>query len=206
MPLQILFAKKSKAKFEGLKVIPLDASLEESHLHQALVTSNPVEEGSDVTDHVSINPVTLTMTGFVTDSPVKFLQGVQQLLSSTSGSGSISSSAHDDLRFLFNSKTPFTVVTGLDTYENMVFRRLNFPRNAQTGETLRFEAELVQVTFASFQTAALNSDTLSEKLDSKNQADSKRDLGKQNTDIPTDSEVTRSSFLFDFLNDAGILR
>ncbi len=206
MPLSILFAQKSKAKFEGLKEIPLDASVEENHVYQALVTSNPVEEGSDITDNVSINPITLNMTGFITDSPVKFLQGVQRLLSSTSGSGSISSSAHDDLIFLFNQKQPFTVVTGLKTYANMILRRLNFPRNATTGKSLRFEAELVQVTFASFQTTDLGSDTLGDKFDSKDQAQSKADLGKQPAEVPTPSEVTKSSLLFDTLQDFGVIR
>lgn len=206
MALSILFAQRSKARFEGLKEIPLDASVEENHVYQALVTSNPVEEGSDITDNVSINPVVLNMTGFISDSPVKFLQGVQQLLSSTSGSGSISSSAHDDLVFIFQKKQPFTVVTGLKTYANMIMRRLSFPRNAATGKSLRFEAELIQVTFASFQTEALASDTLGDQLDSKNQAQTKQDLGKQPGGIPTDSEVTKSSLLFDTLKDFGVIR
>jgi len=204
MSLSILFAQRSKAKFEGLKVIPLDASIQENHVYQALVTSNPVEQGSDVTDNVTINPVVLNMTGFITDTPVKFLQGAQQLLSSTSGSGSISSSAHDDLIFIFEKKQPFTVVTGLKTYANMIMRRLTFPRNATTGKSIRFEAELIQITFATFQTEALPADTLGDQLDSKDQAQAKTDLGKQPPGVPTPSEVTKSSFLFDTLQSFGI--
>lgn len=205
MSLSLLFPEKSQAKFMGLKEIPLDASVSESHVYQALVTTNPVEQGSDITDNVSINPIVLTMTGFITDTPVKIFQGIQQLLSSTSGSGTISKSAHNDLVFLFEKKQPFTVVTGLKTYSNMILRRLSFPRSADTGQSIRFEAELIQVTFASFQTETLDSDALGNQLNSKDQAQSKKDLGKQPGGVGTAAENEKSSLLYNTLQTFGVV-
>ena len=50
--------------------IELDAMLDESHEWSADVTSNPVEDGAPVTDHVIEQADKLTIRGVVTDAPL----------------------------------------------------------------------------------------------------------------------------------------
>jgi hypothetical protein len=197
MALNIIFPAKSRAKFEGVANLELDASISESHSYTAEVTTNPVESGGEITDHVTIKPDQLTIEGFVTDTPVKIFEGIQDLLQQKSGSGEVSKSAYETLKLLFESKQPFTVVTGLTTYSDMVLKRLSIPRDRSTGQTLRFTAELQQVEFAQFQETELEESTLSETLDTKDQAQAKKDVGKQALQPPTDGEVVQSSLLFD---------
>lgn len=182
MALDFLFANKPKAKFEGIKVISFDASLSESHAHNANVTQNPVETGANISDNITILPVSLSITGFITDTPVKILQGLRD---SDSGSGSFSSTAHEDLLFLFNSKTPFKVVTGLETYENMVLTGLTFPRDPKTGKSITFQCQLTEIIFATFEDEALDNENVSDDLETKDQTGGDTEKGKQNTAAAT---------------------
>jgi hypothetical protein len=47
-----------------------DACLEETHDGTATVTSNPVERGSAITDHVRQDPKTYTVRGVITNTPI----------------------------------------------------------------------------------------------------------------------------------------
>ncbi len=193
MAIDFLFSSKSQAVFDGVKVIPLDASLEENHVYKALVTKNPVETGADISDNISINPVELSITGFITDTPVKFFQGIRNAVS---GSGSLSKTAHDDLVFLFKAKQKMTVITGLTTYKDMVISALSFPRNAQTGRAIRFECQLMQIITVTFETGEIDASTLGNTYESKEQATKTQDLGKQpaKTGSVADKELTSVAY------------
>lgn len=196
MALDFIFANKAKASFDGIKLISFDASLTESHVRNASVTQNPVESGANISDNISILPVTLSITGFVTDSPVKILQGVRDLVN---GSGSYVATAHEDLLTLFNSKTPFKVVTGLETYENMVLTGLTFPRDAKTGRSITFKCQLTEIITATFDSETLTVENVSEDLDTKQQAGSKVEKGKQNTTASTPEQDSYRSGLHSIL-------
>lgn len=49
------------------------------------------------------------------------------------------------IKQIFQDRTPITVVTGLDRYENMVMHRLSVPRDAETAASVRFRAEFKQI-------------------------------------------------------------
>ena len=70
--------------------IELDAALDENHEWSAEATSNPVEEGAPVTDHVIEQSDKLKIRGFVTDSPLNLSQSVSGLVNSA---GTLSRSA-----------------------------------------------------------------------------------------------------------------
>lgn len=60
--------KHSHAVFGG---IWLDASLEELHISDSEVTTHPVEEGSDITDHVRPKADAIRLTGVVSNQPIE---------------------------------------------------------------------------------------------------------------------------------------
>jgi len=78
--LSLIFDKPVKASIETTDdgnetiIIPLDASLSESHTRDSQVTRNPIEDGSTVSDHVMLNPIKLTIEGLISDSPVSIIQ------------------------------------------------------------------------------------------------------------------------------------
>lgn len=201
MALNIITTGKSKAVIGALA---LDASLEETHELSARVTSNPVESGASVTDHVSIEPKRLTIQGFITDSPVQLFSGIPELLDQSSGSLR-TSTALNQLQLLFTERQPFSVVTGLQSYENMILQRLTIPRNRETGQALRFTAELIEVRFAEFKTKDLSKEKLSTKLGADKQAQAKQDVGKQPTQQPTESEKKKGSIAWAASKAFGLL-
>lgn len=51
-------------------VLEFDACINEQHGREATVTTNPIESGSVVSDHIIVNPVTLSLTGVKSDTPL----------------------------------------------------------------------------------------------------------------------------------------
>ena len=51
-------------------VIQLDACVNEQHGREAQVTTNPIEDGSVISDHIIVNPVNLAITGVISDTPL----------------------------------------------------------------------------------------------------------------------------------------
>ena len=68
--LSILFDRPTLAK---IGVMQLDASISEAHVMAATVTDHEIEDGTNITDHVRLQPNKLTIEGLVSDSPVTII-------------------------------------------------------------------------------------------------------------------------------------
>jgi hypothetical protein len=124
------------------------------------------------------------------------------------GSDSRTGSAYEALRDLAEKGEPVTVVTGLRSYEDMVITRFSVPRTPGIGKGLQFSMDLRKLTKVSSQTeeipagivATATAEDTGVKKDVKQQAQSKKDLGKQATE-PASSQVKQDgSVLFDLFN------
>jgi len=124
-------------------VVTVDASISEDHGAEVATTDNPVEVGVDVTDHARPMPRTFTMTGVVSDTPL--VQG----LSAIPGR---SLSAYKQLLELHDTPQLITVVTGLQTYTNLLMVALHAPRDAKTGHSVPFSASFKEVQIVESQT------------------------------------------------------
>ena len=146
-------------------VVSIDAVLSERHVFDNLVTLHPIEDGSPVTDHIVNQPVTLDMEGRISDTALSILD------SATSGAGGLIGTqlgvdpalvaagtaaagaslpgraklAYQELVNLYVSRETFTVISGVHEYENMTFERLEFPRTARDGRSIRFRATLREI-------------------------------------------------------------
>ena len=184
--LGLIFDRPVKASIETIVgvervSVPMDASISESHERTATISQNEVEDGSNIADHVRLNPERLTMEAIISDTPVTLLAsgiglgiasasqlatsavgGVAgQLLSEVVGSGlgtlaglltGTPRDPADGFRFLeelWRKRTPFTVVTALKRYENMVIQSLGVPRTASIGKSLRFNITFEQIRIVS---------------------------------------------------------
>lgn len=124
--------------------IELDAALDENHEWSAEATSNPVEEGAPVTDHVIEQSDKLKIRGFVTDSPLNLSQSVSGLVNSGSV-GNRTQAVFDLLYELIKIREPMTVYTKHRIYDNMVLTNVTIPRSAGVGEAIEFNAEFIHI-------------------------------------------------------------
>ena len=65
--LSLLFGGPKKAQ---IGVMRLDASVSETHDRTAVVTQNEVEDGTNVADHIKLQPIGLTIEGLISDVPL----------------------------------------------------------------------------------------------------------------------------------------
>ena len=151
--------------------VVLDVSLAEAHSMTNEVTDHPVESGVNIVDHVRPRPDVLKLEGLVSNHPfptsadplvIRQEQG-QQFISRSATDLTRARTAFEDLRALREAGTLLTVVTGLRTYESMAIESLEVPRDARTGQTLRFTCTLKQVRLAVVQTAAVVQSTRIDK-------------------------------------------
>ena len=132
----LLFEPKRKGKIGTLE---LDVVLEEQHEYDSEVTQYPIESGESISDHVNLNPVRLTMRGFITQTPVQFLDR------NTILGNDLVQTAFDKLIEIRENKDVIDVISGLKVYSDMIMNRLSIPRDPRTGQSLQFTAGFVQI-------------------------------------------------------------
>jgi len=134
--------------------ITLDASVRENHSATAKVTRHPIqaEEGSQstVTDHVIVDPLTITIDGVVSGHPAETAAYLQNLFSG--GGRDPVREAHQTMLDDLLTGRLVTVITNLLEYPNMVLESVNVVREAKTGNSLHFTATATQVTLVRLET------------------------------------------------------
>ena len=146
-------------------VVHVDAVLDEVHRFANLVTEHPVEDGSPITDHIVNIPVKLEMEGRITDTPSTLsetlITGAAGLVAGALGTPPAlvalgqslanlklpgrAKSAYQELVALYQSRTTFSVLTGINEYVNMTFLSLDFTRTPRDGRSIRFKASLHEI-------------------------------------------------------------
>lgn len=129
----------------------IDAALSEDHDHEAEVTEFPVEQGGNITDHVRIKPIQVTIKGVVSDTPIGAVAAIRDAANVTIGDGDVgdavlpSVEALAFLRATFEAGKEITIETSIKTYDDMIMERLSIPQSAETGEALMFTATFKQI-------------------------------------------------------------
>lgn len=136
-------------KIDGYEI---DAALKEEHAREAIVTEYPIEEGSDVTDHVLPKPKRYSLDGVVSDTPMGGMREIRANQGAfVEGETTFGVKPSDDalakLEEIFENRKAVTIETELKTYENMFMESLSVPRDKETGEALRFSAKFKQGKF-----------------------------------------------------------
>lgn len=78
--LSIIFNKPVRASIETTVdgqetiVVPMDVSISENHERSSTITQNPIEDGSNIADHINLLPERLTMEALISDAPVSLVQ------------------------------------------------------------------------------------------------------------------------------------
>ena len=131
--------------------IELDAVLDENHEWSADVTSNPVEDGAPVTDHVIEQADKLTIRGVVTDAPLNASSSILGFIGGGSADNK-TQTVFDLLDTLIKKREVLTVYTKHKTYSDMVLTNVTIPRSASVGEAIEFRAEFIHIRKVATQT------------------------------------------------------
>lgn len=169
--LNSIFSSKKRVQFvqNNKTVITIDASLSETHSRESPPTKFAVEQGSNISDHIIMDPIGLEIHGIISDNPIGGLSGVLtevatsfaaqlvppaglalaasavSLISALTGSKSPSVAAYGQLIQLQQNGAPFDVLTSLYRYPSMWISSLSVPRAADSGNVLMFTVKLTQL-------------------------------------------------------------
>ena len=146
--MQLLFGKSNRKGFclpedEGgtdTVSLELDVISSENPSYTAVPTKTQVESGADVTDHVALDPIKLSIEATVSNTPVgwdKLLTGA--LFDDRAQAG------HEFILNLYNGREPFGFIGSLGVYENMIITKYAPVKDSKTGNVLQFTADLEQI-------------------------------------------------------------
>lgn len=133
-----------------------DAFLKVDHTSKLTMTSHPVEQGANITDHAYLEPQTITMEIGMSDACVSYVSGQFQQKYTRSVS------AYDTLLKLQAERQPLTVHTRLKTYKNMLIENITAPDDYTTLFGLRVTVTLTEIITAKTQTVTIENKTSAE--------------------------------------------
>ena len=150
-----------KTPSKSIGGITVDAFLSENYQFANEVSEIPIEEGVTVTDNVTEAPDEITIEGFfgkyefkaegsMSDNKLKniskkipdTLQRVKRY--------------YQELLRIKKERQPITLVTGLDTFEDMIITSLNIPRDVETGADLHFTMTLKKLPIIHSETVKIS--------------------------------------------------
>jgi hypothetical protein len=182
--------------------IVFDAVFEESHEANLEVTDNPVETGVTVSDHAFMKPLVVTISGGVSDTPLRRVSNdryspmkeseaelIRQMLPDAFLYDSRSKRAFQVIQELQASAQPFDLQTGLRFYRNMVCTSIRASQDKDTASVLIFEAVFREVIIVNVQTVKYK---LEKGTSQSRQAGQKKDRGEQQGTEVTDQKKKAS--------------
>jgi hypothetical protein len=179
--------KKVTFKYQiGTKSIggfEIDAFLVEKYNFANRVTELPVEEGSNISDHVTEEPDTISIEAFIGQAKFEVYDGrIPDDLSKLNipDPKARVRQAHHELLRMKREKQPVDIVTGLDTFTNMVITNYSFDRDVETGANLPFSMTFRNIKTVKSEETAINS-SLSDSS-AKDQATSTANVGSASSE------------------------
>jgi len=160
--------------------IAFDAVISEEILASSVVTSNPIETGAEVNDHIYANPKVYSLNAGVSNTPLSVLDS--DIFSSSDQFGDSNGpgrrvAAWEILNQLHDAGEPFIVQAGLESLPNMVITSLSAPNDSFVSGSLIFNATLVQLTIVDTEETQLSEQQLKD-IQTKEKGTSNKPKGK----------------------------
>lgn len=162
-----------------LGTIPMDAVIRERHQSELRITRNPVEMGADVTDHAYVEPKKLTL---------------EAVCAGSSSSAAEIAASYEAIVRLQETREPFSIVTGLTVYRNMLIENVEVDRDKENARVLFFSADLLEVIIVDTESSPSEGDNGSSGNKSTKQSNlSKNKLAKGSTSDRGSPTVNRGN-------------
>jgi len=134
---------------KGAALFVIDAFLVETYNFANRLTNLTVEEGGNISDHVIEEPDTIDIEAFIGQTEFKTAMGssdtdLSKVEIPDDPKSRIRQAYHELLR-MKRERQPVDVVTGLDTYTDMVITTFNISRDAESGEDLPFSMSFQKI-------------------------------------------------------------
>ena len=135
--------------------ISLDLILTETHSLNAVVTQHPVQDGSTISDHITILPRSGTMRVLVSNFSLSTAEGdaraawdeiYAQGEAAQKTLPNRAEEAWKKLKDLVKTRELVKVVTSLAVYEDVALTRVETTRDGDTGDALEIDIDYEQVT------------------------------------------------------------
>lgn len=219
----IIFGANSRTEFKapesGLGVMTVDATISSIHSAGASLTKRELEDGSDVSDHMTTSPEGVVIKGVISETPLDLFTSLAgsaigaaaslasqaglgaaagvgilggSLLSSVNGSRTVNS--YEFMVQLQQKRIKFDLVTGLKSYTNMVLTSVQAERSAKIGKAIHFTATIEKVTFVTSKLISLGEASMLGQVASS--AAGQTDLGKQASSVAGSDTSSNGSILF----------
>lgn len=127
-----------------------DAIFNTSTEHVAELTEHPIQNGANITDHVIIHPVTITMEIGMSDCMARMVAD------QWTGAETKSINAYKKLVELMEARQPLDVKTRLNVYKNMIIRSISVEDNVSTLYGLRASVSMQQIIMANVSDAKVS--------------------------------------------------
>ncbi|EOV9673076.1 phage baseplate protein [Cronobacter turicensis] len=139
-----VYNSASESYIQNYQAIVFDAVPNIGIKRQAEVTSYPVENGGEVSDHVQIKNNTFKLSGIITETPVRL---EKDLLYSAGVNGTRISQAIEYLDKIFDSRQPITLVTEHRVYESVILSGISYDYKSE--HAMQFDLEFEQIRLVS---------------------------------------------------------
>jgi hypothetical protein len=211
-----IFVQPKRAEISALT---LDASVQEVHSAEATPTTNEIEDGSLISDHITLQPKKLVIVGTVSKTPITVISSAGGLAATAVGSavggiaagiataavGSLAgvisglgakspTDVYNYLIELCDNRIPFTVITALKEYGNMVITSVSATRRAIGSGALNFTANLQQVTIVKTEVFGLPEGNIA--ADAAASAAGAANLGNQAAKAASESTASNASIAY----------
>lgn len=128
--------------------VEFDALIESEEGYEAEVPEYPTEKGFSVSDTIVLKPETLTMTLFVTDTPVTWAARHKPAIGRTE-------EVVNKLMDLYFKKQVVEVVTTDKVYSNMAFTSLNIKKSVEIGYAREIPVTLKKIVVTETKTVTI---------------------------------------------------
>ncbi|EPZ2455322.1 phage baseplate protein [Citrobacter youngae] len=156
-PVSFLFTDAGDSIFRidgtNLASMSFDCVDNETHHWSNNITAYPVEGGVDVTDNIKAQQRELTLTGFISNTPIHgLLDEVANFADKFLNGRKRTADAYNQLKALSELKIPVTVTTRYEVYENMALADVAIVRKSDEGDALVVDMQFQQIEIVKAQT------------------------------------------------------
>lgn len=155
------------------------------------VTTNPIEDAEQISDHISRNPERVALDCIISNTPTGLIAAIQAI-----GQNRIAE-AEAELQRIHDAGELFDLVTGFRVHESFAITSLIFNRDVSNGSVLEFSMICQEVQIVESQVIGVPERLLAG--DVKNSASQNQKLGKQPTGAASEKASRGASLLLQVL-------
>jgi major membrane immunogen (membrane-anchored lipoprotein) len=155
----IAFQYQAPQKMIGTYIV--DAFLAEHYQFSNSVTDIPVEEGSNIADHIVEDQDVISVEAFIGNTAFEVITIDGNSVSNLEAPDRMARvrQAYQELKKLVKAKEPLDVVLGLETFTGMIITSFNIDRDAETGANLPFTMEFKKLKIVHSDPTKINAST-----------------------------------------------